>query len=222
MRNNCDQSTKSYIQGVGMWGWFVSRFLSAPAAAAKVPTPPEARARLTSRPGDAPVQAALSAQVPAPRRAAEQRRLAALQARGDDAHAYLVETALRICRMPLGAMALRDGPWLRFKAQAGVAVEALPLPGSPCELAMRCADQVTVIEDLGGDPRFSGCALLAQGLAIRTWAGAPLVGASGKVWGVLWVADRRAGPLSPVQLRTLQLLARQTALLLEAAEAPRG
>ncbi len=150
------------------------------------------------------------------------RRLAALQARGDDAHAYLVETALRICRMPLGAMALRDGPWRRFKAQAGVAVEALPLPGSPCELAMRCADQVTVIEDLGGDPRFSGCALLAQGLAIRTWAGAPLVGASGKVWGVLWVADRRAGPLSPVQLRTLQLLARQTALLLEAAEAPRG
>nr|MBP7957829.1 GAF domain-containing protein [Ottowia sp.] len=55
-----------------------------------------------------------------------------------------------------------------------------------------------------------------QVTVVGGWAGAPLVGSAGRALGVLWVADHRAGQLSPVQLRTLQLLARQAVLLLEA------
>jgi len=180
-----------------MWGWFVSRFLGAPAvvseANAAIGTPDPSKPAV-SAPERTSEHAVMSSARGLPR-ASELRRLAVLQARGDGAYAYLVETALRICRMSQGAIVLGDGEAFQVRARVGIAADAVAANDALCQLAMRHPDQVTVVGD---------------------WTGAPLVGAAGRALGVLWVADRRAGQLSPVQLRTLQLLARQAVLLLEA------
>ena len=182
-----------------MWGWFVSRFLGAPAVVsetnAAIDTLDPSKSAVPA-PERTPESAVMSSARGLPS-ASELRRLAVLQARGDGAYAYLVETALRICRMSQGAIVLGDGEVLQVKVRVGA--DAVAENDVSCWRAMRHPDQVTVV---GG------------------WAGAPLVGSAGRALGVLWVADHRAGQLSPVQLRTLQLLARQAVLLLEAG-APR-
>lgn len=152
----------------------------------------------------------------ATRRASELRRLAALQARGETAYQYVVDTAARICQTPLAAIVLLDGDTLWFKASRGIDVESTPAANSPCRLAIDSAPDVTVLHDIDRDPRFSGYVLMATHPGVRYYAGAPLITSQGVTVGTVCVADHEARELSPVQLRTLQLLARQTTLLLEA------
>lgn len=149
-------------------------------------------------------------------RAAELRRLAALQARGDAAYQYVVDTATRICEVPLAAIALLDGEVLWFKACAGFQAETAPAAHSPCRVVIDHGPEVTVVDDVGRDPRFAGYPLFAQLPGLQFYAGAPLITSQGVAVGTVSVADYHPRELSPVQLRTLELLARQTALLLEA------
>ena len=76
--------------------------------------------------------------------------------------------------------------------------------------------EVTVLDEVGSDARFAGYPVFAALPGLRFYAGAPLITSQGVAVGTVSVADYEPRELSPVQLRTLELLARQTALLLEA------
>ena len=145
-------------------------------------------------------------------RAPELRRLAALQARGDAAYQYVAEAAARICGTSLAGISLLDGEVLRFKAVAGQRPAGLPADGRPCRMAMAGSEPVVLRDDPALDVRTPNGPL-------RFYAGVRLAGAHGLPVGVVWVADLRARELTPVQLRTLELLARQTGLLM-ASRAP--
>ena len=148
------------------------------------------------------------------RRASELRRLAALQARGDAAYQVVAETAARICGTPLAGISLLDGATVVFKAAVGVARSEVPADTSPCWLAMASGEPVTVLGQAALDER-AGCSPLAEGRPLRFYAGARLASARDVPVGTVWVADLAERELSPVQLRTLELLARQTTLLME-------
>ena len=155
-------------------------------------------------------------------RAAELRRLAALLARGEAAYPYVVETAARICDTPLAGISLREGGVLRFKAVVGAPPADLRAANA-CRLAMQGAEAVTVLRGPDADERADAGAPTVDGRPLRFFAGARIDSADaadGAAQGVVWVADFAARELTPVQLRTLQLLARQTMLLM-ASEAPR-
>ena len=155
----------------------------------------------------------------APEREAELRRLAALQARGETAYQYVVDTAARICQTPVAAIALLDGDSLWIKASVGLSVERTPAAGSPCREALARSPATTVLDDLAADARFSAHPLVAAPRGFRYYAGTPLVTSQGVAIGTVYVADFGRRELSLMQLRTLQLLARQAALLLEARAA---
>ncbi len=162
----------------------------------------------------------LAAQMAAPtvdRAAAEQRRLAALDARGEGASPYLAEAAARICQTPIAAITLLDGGghW-SMEAGMGIGPECAALLAPHFAPPAEHGARLTVLNDLANDQQFKPPppALAREGIC--AYASAPLVTARGAQLGTLWVADRQPRDFSPVQLRTLQLLARQTALLLDA------
>ncbi|MDO5623773.1 MAG: GAF domain-containing protein [Pseudomonadota bacterium] len=157
----------------------------------------------------------------APLREAELRRLAALQARGQAAYQYIAETAARICGTPMAAISLLDGESVWLQAAVGLTQERLPLSSSFCPFALAQMPEPLVVHDAQGDPRFAAMPLVVQAPGLRFYAGAPFA-SRGVPLGTVSVADTRPRELTPVQLRTLQLLAQQTALLLQARVASSG
>ena len=111
-----------------------------------------------------------------------------------------------------------------FSPSVGISAESTAASHSPCLMVIEHSPAVTQIRDLRCEARFAGYPLLAAHPTTCYYAGAPLITSQGVPVGAVSVADDRPRELSPVQLRTLELLARQTALLLEArapGQAPR-
>ncbi|HOB67442.1 GAF domain-containing protein [Ottowia sp.] len=147
---------------------------------------------------------------------AEQRRVAALDAHGDAAYQYVAEAAVRICQTPIAAITLFGGGELRLEAGVGVSAERATALALACDDIAQPRARMTVLRDVVHDPRFSTPVPALAREGIRSYAAVPLTTAQGVGIGTLWVADRQPRDFTPVQLRTLQLLARQTALLLGA------
>ncbi|MDR2154485.1 MAG: hypothetical protein LBE78_05590 [Burkholderiaceae bacterium] len=151
------------------------------------------------------------------RRASEQRQLTALQARGDTVYQYLVETAARICQTPLAGFILIHGDTLRFKAVVGLPSLPADLPADSAPCLQQIKDNpelVTVMQDACADEQ-THSPLMAVGQPLRFLAAARLADASDSLIGLIWVADAVTRQLTPVQLRSLELLARQTTLLMK-------
>ena len=160
-----------------------------------------------------PAPPALDSDVP--RRASEIRRLAALEARGEAAYQYIVDTAARICGMPLAGISLLDGDTVSIKAATGLPLMSVHVAAAPCWFAMNAEEPVTVFPDVKRDERFFGSPVTAGDRPLRFYAGARLLSGFEVPLGTVWVGDHCERDLSPVQLRTLELLARQTTLLME-------
>ena len=158
---------------------------------------------------DAPEGAGTDAMAlaPADRASAEQRWLAALEARGADAYQYVAEAAARICQTPIAAITLFNGAQWWMEAGVGVSPERAAALAACGHDKIEPGARMTVLNDLANDWSHEG---------IRSYAAVALVNGRDVDMGTLWVADPQARDFSPVQLRTLQLLARQTALLLDA------
>ncbi len=158
---------------------------------------------------DAPEGAGTDAMAlaPADRASAEQRRLAALEARGADAYQDVAEAAARICQTPIAAITLFNGAQWWMEAGVGVSPERAAALAACGRDKIEPGARMTVLNDLANDWSHEG---------IRSYAAVALVNGRDVDMGTLWVADPQARDFSPVQLRTLQLLARQTALLLDA------
>ncbi|MGB5079977.1 MAG: sensor domain-containing diguanylate cyclase [Burkholderiales bacterium] len=145
---------------------------------------------------------------------AESARLAALRAycvldtgregRFDD----LTSLAASICDAPVSLMSLVDGGRLFFKSARGLDIREMPCPDFFCSHAIRQRD-VFEVSDALEDPRFAQHAWVAGPPRVRFYAGAPLVTPQGYVLGMLCVVDFVPRKLSPRQLDTLRILARQ-------------
>ena len=163
-----------------------------------------------------PLIGALDLSADGARDGAERRSLALLQARGLSALQYVAETAARICEAPMAAVSMADGDTVWFQAVVGVELTQLPRASSFCDQAIKGMPAVLVVPDALADARFDSLALVTQAPHLRFYAGAPFVTADGVSMGAVSVADTEPRVLTPVQLRTLELLARQTVMLLDA------
>lgn len=146
----------------------------------------------------------------------ERRSLALLQARGLSALQYVAETAARICETPMAAVSMMDGESVWFQAVVGTELQQLPRRASFCDWAVSNMPDTLVVHDALEDPRFNRLALVRGEPHIRFYAGAPFMAAASVSLGAVSVADTVPRELTPVQLRTLELLARQTVMLLDA------
>lgn len=153
---------------------------------------------------------------------AELRHLAALRARGAAAWQYLADTAARICEAPVAAITLVQGDALHFRARVGFAEVSAPAAGAPSLLALARSPALTVLDDLSHHPAFSQHPMVRAHPRACYYAAAPIVNARGRPMGTVSVMDVCPRNLQPVQLRTLQLLARHAALLLAAEAAQPG
>ena len=146
----------------------------------------------------------------------ERRSLALLQARGLSALQYVAETAARICDTPIAAVSMADGELVWFQAVVGVRLTQLPRAATFCDRVIAGMPAMLVVPDALEDARFADLPMVQAPPHVRFYAGAPFATPDGVSMGVVSVADTVPRVLTPVQLRTLQLLARQTAMLLDA------
>jgi GAF domain-containing protein len=149
------------------------------------------------------------------RRESELRRLSVLLARGDNAYQYVVETAARICQTPMALIALMDGDRQWVKASVGVDTAPMPLNQTICQYVITGGGATLVLPDATQDARTARLPLVAGPPGVRLYAGVPLTTSQGVPLGAVAVVDLVPRQLTPVQIRTLELLARQTMLLLE-------
>ncbi|MBX3595747.1 GAF domain-containing protein [Sphingomonas sp.] len=128
----------------------------------------------------------------------------------------IVALLRELCDAPMVLVSLVESERQRFLGRAGLDATETPRSVSFCAHAMDLPDTM-VVPDATLDPRFAQNALVTGDPHIRFYAGAPLVTSSGVPLGALCVIDTvpRAG-LTPVQARTMRVLAANVMTILEA------
>jgi two-component system, NtrC family, sensor kinase len=119
-----------------------------------------------------------------------------------------------ICGTPVALISLVDKNRQWFKARIGLESSETSRDISFCGHAIARSD-LFVVSDAHLDDRFADNPLVTGDLAIRFYAGAPLIAPSGSAIGTLCVIDRVPRELSEQQRAALQALARQAVQLLE-------
>ncbi|ALT78366.1 sensor domain-containing phosphodiesterase [Paucibacter sp. KCTC 42545] len=151
----------------------------------------------------------------------EQARLQALQSfevmdtAPEQAFDDLTALALRLFGVPISLVTLLDSERQWFKSRQGLDVIETPRDIAFCDITIR-GSAVLVIEDAEHDPRTNDNPLVTGPLAVRFYAGAPLITPEGHALGSLCVVDREPRAFTPQQCQDLERLARQvmTQLLL--------
>ncbi|MBI3147523.1 MAG: sensor domain-containing diguanylate cyclase [Betaproteobacteria bacterium] len=126
----------------------------------------------------------------------------------------LVLLATRICEAPIALISLVDVDRLYFKAAVGLERQEAPLQPSFCVHAIR-QEGVMVVQDTTQDPRFAHFPSVVAPPHYRFYAAAPLVAPNGCALGTICVIDHKPRQLSPGQLDSLAILARQAIAQLE-------
>jgi PAS domain S-box-containing protein len=126
----------------------------------------------------------------------------------------LTALASRVLECPISLISFvdRDRQW--FKSKTGLTIPETPREISFCAHAI-ASDDVLVVCDAAGDPRFSRNTLVMAEPRIRFYAGAPLMSRSGLGLGTLCVMDYAPRELQPDEIDTLRILARQVVAQLE-------
>ena len=137
-------------------------------------------------------------------------------AAADDALDALTSLAAEICGAPISLVSLVGAEQQFLIARTGLETAQTPRDVSFCQHAMVQPD-IMVVPDARADPRFATNPLVKGDPHIRFYAGAPLLSAEGAPLGALCVIDSkpRRG-LTPLQAKTLSVLARQVMASLEA------
>lgn len=130
----------------------------------------------------------------------------------------LVQLASSICTTPVGVVTLIDGDRQWFKSCLGLDATETPRDIAFCAHAILKPDQLMIVEDARIDPRFADHPLVTGEPHIRFYAGAPLVTSAGFPLGTLCVVDYEPRQLTASQVRSLELLARQVANLIQLRE----
>jgi PAS domain S-box-containing protein len=119
----------------------------------------------------------------------------------------ITDFAAVLCDVPIGLVSIVEARRQTFLSRTGLEISETPREVSFCAHAM-LGDDIMVIPDATVDPRFADNPLVTDGLAIRFYAGVPLVRDDGVPLGSLCVIDTvpRAG-LTPLQREGLLVLA---------------
>ncbi len=119
----------------------------------------------------------------------------------------ITDFAAALCDVPIALVSLVEERRQTFLARTGLGVTETPRETSFCAFAM-LGDDVMIVPDATGDPRFTDNPLVTGEPRIRFYAGAPLIASDGTPLGSLCVIDSvpRAG-LTPLQRQGLITLA---------------
>lgn len=156
----------------------------------------------------------------------ENERLAALQMLGvldsapEPVFDDLAWLASQCCDAPIALISLIDETRQWFKASCGLGTPQTSREIAFCSHAL-ASTQILEVPDALEDPRFSSNPMVLGEPGIRFYAGAPLVGSTGHVYGTLCVIDRVPRRLSGTQREALQRLSRQVVSQLEARQGRR-
>lgn len=128
----------------------------------------------------------------------------------------LTRIASLACATPIALVSLVEEQRQWFKARVGLDLSETPRDMSVCAHAIG-TDGLLVIGDLTQDPRTRDNPLVTGERSLRFYAGAVIRARSGIPLGTLCVLDQAARPegLTPVQVETLEALARQASTLIE-------
>jgi PAS domain S-box-containing protein len=120
----------------------------------------------------------------------------------------IAQLAAEICGTPIAVVNLIDEGRQFFKAEVGLGVRETPLETSFCAKAI-LEDDFLLVPDATVDPRFDRNPLVTGEPGLRFYAGALLKTPEGLPIGTLCVLDTAPKALTPLQQRTLRVLARQ-------------
>ena len=126
----------------------------------------------------------------------------------------LTVLAGQICRAPIALISLVDENRQWFKARFGLEMTETPRDISFCGHAVHQRD-LFIVPDAAQDERFAQNPMVSGALAIRFYAGAPLVNAEDIALGTLCVFDYVPRTLTEDQQQALRVLARQVMTHLE-------
>ena len=121
----------------------------------------------------------------------------------------VVQLASQICGTPIALMSLIDRSRQWFKARVGLDLWETSRGSSLCAHAIVKKGPM-VVPDARADPRFATHPLVEGPTQIRFYAAVPLVVEDGYALGTVCVMDRVPRQLTPLQVESLQALARRT------------
>jgi GAF domain-containing protein len=127
----------------------------------------------------------------------------------------LTQLAALGLRADCAGVSLIDSERLWFKARVGFDMAELPCHQALCFHTIQQSEPL-VVRDASVDPRFRDRLLVTGPMAMRFYAGVPLVNPEGFRLGCLCIMDSEPRELGDRELELLQLLARQATLQLEA------
>jgi GAF domain-containing protein len=141
-----------------------------------------------------------------PTRLAALERLNVLDTPAEERFDRYTRDACRLLDVPFAAVSLVDETRQWFKARTGLDVTETPRDQSVCTHAI-LQDTVMQVPDLALDDRFADNPIVTGPMALRFYAGVPLVLGDGSTVGTLCVGDRRPRLLDDAQVAQLQHLA---------------
>ena len=133
----------------------------------------------------------------------------------DPAFDEIARMAAAICNAPYAFIGFLDWSRVWFKSSIGFSGRQIRRNGSPCQFLLLDAKPL-IISDAASDDRFAASGIvLDHGIQCRSYAGAPLISASGTILGTLAVCSTEPDAFGRTHLESLQVLARQVVTRLE-------
>jgi two-component system, OmpR family, sensor histidine kinase VicK len=133
----------------------------------------------------------------------------------DPAFDEIARMAAAICNAPYAFIGFLDWSRVWFKSSIGFTGRQIRRNGSPCQFLLLDGKPL-IISDATSDHRFGASGIvLDNGIHCRSYAGAPLISASGAILGTLAVCSSEPDAFGRSHLENLQVLARQVVTRLE-------
>lgn len=142
-----------------------------------------------------------------PARLAAVRRSGLLDTPPDPSLDRIAWLASTVVEAPVALLTVLSSRRQWFKARVGLDVAQTPRAWAFCSYTV-LQDEVFLVEDARGDPRFAENPLVTGPPHIRFYAGAPLRDAAGFALGALCAIDTQPRRLSATQVRAVMELAR--------------
>ncbi len=129
----------------------------------------------------------------------------------------LVELAAAICEVPISLLSFLDDKRQWYKAAIGMCEPQLPLEHTFCQYTIR-QDDLLLVEDTRQNALFVNHPSVVGDPSVRFYAGISIKTADGYPVGTICVADYIPRQMSPTQIQTLKVLARQANARIELRE----